>query len=375
MQKCQNCNSEVQAPHSFCGYCGASVDIQQQAMSTLSTALTPGDQSDGRKVEEKKSDSAYLRGLTPPKDEQMVTPQTPSPGVGQIAYPGAAQTPGLGAGQIAYPGAAQTPGLGAGQIAYPGAAQAPGLGAGQSPYSGIPQAPSSGLSQGVHPGMAQAPGLGMGQSPYSGIPQAPSSGLSHPAGSARKATSTIRKWVTTAITTVAIVAVGTAAVLMNTHNNVPAANATFQVKISVQGQYDANHGPFVNNNTLTVTEGKVCSPEANGQVQHITGPTTNGQSYTEDAKLSCTGTYQGGEITYIETYISAVFSLTDQGNKYTCQLLKPGPRQKLSGHYTTQGNFSGTITVNAFPQSAFSCTSNINYELFGGTGTWSGTIT
>lgn len=162
---------------------------------------------------------------------------------------------------------------------------------------------------------------------------------------------------------------------MNTHNNTPADNANFQVKMSVQGQYDGNLGPFENNGTLIIKEGNVCSPQATGQVQRITGPVTNGQSYSEDATLSCNGTYKGGQITYVETYISAVFYITDRGQQYTCKLLRPGPRQELSGNYTPQGNFSGNITVFAFPQSAFACSSNASYAIIGGKGSWRGTIT
>ena len=126
-------------------------------------------------------------------------------------------------------------------------------------------------------------------------------------------------------------------------------------------------------------EGSVCKARDDGQAQTYNGTTTGGLSDTQVATFSCSGTYKSGQISYTETLLSDVVTVSYQGDSYVCRLLTPGVDEQLTGSYTTSGSFSGTITYSSFPQSDFSCTtgqlSYFNFSLAGGNGTWSATDT
>lgn len=165
----------------------------------------------------------------------------------------------------------------------------------------------------------------------------------------------------------------------------PPDDASFQVNIQYQGQYDQDGGPFSGTDTEIVTGrpdpagGRVCQPADDGQPHTYTSRTLNtGLPETQTIVYSCSGTYKGGKLTLTETLISDTVQLTDQGAQITCRLLKSGVDEQLTGSYTAQGTFSGTLTFIGFPRTDFSCTTGpfayFYFFLYGGTGTWTGTL-
>lgn len=161
-------------------------------------------------------------------------------------------------------------------------------------------------------------------------------------------------------------------------NGAPPDDASFTLTNTINGQYDGTNDPLSSTETLQISGGNVCKERDNGQQQHLSSLTANnGLPFSEDLTLSCSGTYKSGQISYTETLLTAVMTLTDQGNSYVCHLLTPGIEEQLSGSYTTSGGFSGTVTSSSFPQSDFSCTSGklayFNFSTYGGSGTWHGT--
>lgn len=165
----------------------------------------------------------------------------------------------------------------------------------------------------------------------------------------------------------------------------PPDDASFRVNIQFQGQYDQGGGPFHGSDTEIVTGrpdpagGRVCQLEDDGQPHTYTSHTLNtGLPETQTVVYSCSGTYKAGTLTLTETLVSDTIQLTDQGSKITCHLLTPGVDERLTGSYTAQGTFSGTLTLVDFPRTDFSCTtgpfSSFYFFLYGGTGTWTGTL-
>ncbi len=165
----------------------------------------------------------------------------------------------------------------------------------------------------------------------------------------------------------------------------PPDDASFQVSIQYHGQYDQGGGSFSGTDTEIVTGrpdpagGRVCQPEDDGQPHTYTSHTLNtGLPETQTIVYSCSGTYKGGKLTLTETLISDTVQLTDQGAQITCHLLHPGVDEQLTGSYTQQGTFSGTLTFIGFPRTDFSCTTgpfaSFYFFLYSGTGTWTGTV-
>ena len=165
----------------------------------------------------------------------------------------------------------------------------------------------------------------------------------------------------------------------------PPDDASFRVNIQYQGQYDQGGGPFSGTDTEIVTGrpdpagGRVCQPEDDGQPHTYSSHTLNtGIPTTQTIVYSCSGTYKRGALTLTETLISDTVQLNDNGAQITCHLLNPGVDEQLTGSYTAQGTFSGTLTLLDFPRTDFSCTtgpfSSFYFFLYGGSGTWTGTV-
>jgi hypothetical protein len=158
----------------------------------------------------------------------------------------------------------------------------------------------------------------------------------------------------------------------------PPDNASFTVNASEQGQLDQGFGSFKYNETLIVTGhpngGSVCGESDTGTAKHYDNLTAvDGTSYSADIATSCSGTYKGGHITYTETILSWVGTFNFSTGPDVCTLIAPGIDEQLSGSFTAQGVFSGTVQDNSFPQSDFSCKNGANNALIGGNGTWTGT--
>ena len=122
--------------------------------------------------------------------------------------------------------------------------------------------------------------------------------------------------------------------------------------------------------------GTVCQSEDNGQPHTYTGVTLDrGSPYRQTVTYSCTGTYKGRKLTLTETLLSAIVVFTSSNPLTTCTLNAPHVDEQLSGSYTDQHKFSGTVNFPQIPTTAFPCnTQGSSFFLFGGQGTWTGQI-
>ena len=104
--------------------------------------------------------------------------------------------------------------------------------------------------------------------------------------------------------------------------------------------------------------GTVCQLEDNGQPIVTTGFTSNTHTpFRETSTYSCAGSYKGGKLTLTETFTSDVVVYSEpNGTIVTCTLNKP-PQigEQVSGSYTGNNTFSGTITYLAIPDSDYTC--------------------
>ena len=153
----------------------------------------------------------------------------------------------------------------------------------------------------------------------------------------------------------------------------PPDDASFKVIAQIQRQAIAGN-PYSTQETEFVTGhpdpmgGNVCQPEDNGQPIVTTGVTSNTPiPFRNTYTFSCAGSYKGGKLTLTETLRSEVrvYSLPD-GTTTTCTLNSPQPvtDEQLSGSYTGNNTFSGTITYPAIPDSDYSCNGDGSYTFY-----------
>ncbi len=148
-------------------------------------------------------------------------------------------------------------------------------------------------------------------------------------------------------------------------NGAPPDDASFTVNIALQG---AAFWYFPD--TLKVVGqpdpagGTVCQDRDHGGTSSQDGPVIdentgqpNGVTYHETITFSCTGSYKGGKLTYVETAVSDTFTLS---NGVICQGNVPRTVQSLDGTFTNATEISGTWKADAL---ALSCTQN--YVLHG----------
>jgi hypothetical protein len=87
--------------------------------------------------------------------------------------------------------------------------------------------------------------------------------------------------------------------------------------------------------------GTVCQSNDDGQTHTDTGSISSGVTYREIYILSCSGTYKGGKLSYIET---ATSDKVDLSNGLSCVARTPYVYQHLVGAFTSQNTISGTFT-------------------------------
>jgi pSer/pThr/pTyr-binding forkhead associated (FHA) protein len=134
-------------------------------------------------------------------------------------------------------------------------------------------------------------------------------------------------------------------------NGAPPDDMSFTLKANVQVQ-DAGTGQQSRSitETLIVTGkpdpsgGTVCQSVDDGQPHNYIGNTGNGITYRETYVWSCSGTYKGGKLTYIETTTS---DKVDFSNGLSCQAHTPYVFQHLEGTFTSQNTISGTLTTDS----------------------------
>ncbi len=162
----------------------------------------------------------------------------------------------------------------------------------------------------------------------------------------------------------------------------PPDDASFTLNLTIHSQTDTTGQQSTNQATLIVTGhpdpsgGTVCKSRDNGQPQEVTSVTIDtGQPFKETYTLSCSGSYKGGKITFMETLTSDIIVFTSSNRPTTCTLNGPHVDEQLSGSYTDQHVFSGTISYPEIPTSAYSCnTSGSYFFYYAGHGTWTGQV-
>jgi hypothetical protein len=153
-------------------------------------------------------------------------------------------------------------------------------------------------------------------------------------------------------------------------NGAPPDDASFKVIAQLQRQAIAGD-PYSTQEIEIVTGhpdpqgGTVCQPEDSGQPIVITGMSAPAPiPWQETVTLSCSGSYKGGQLSLTETLRSDVtaYSLPD-GTTTTCALNSSQPPidEQVSGSYTGNNVFSGTITYPAIPDSDYSCNGDGSY--------------
>jgi hypothetical protein len=149
----------------------------------------------------------------------------------------------------------------------------------------------------------------------------------------------------------------------------PTDSATFQLQVTIQSK-DATTGEQQSQqqSTLAITgpDGKVCDPK-NDTGQPIT-QTGSGISVTY--VTTCSGTYKGGKISYIETLTRESFVLTSDNVTCTATNL-PATFEQLAGAFTDASNASGTYQA---ANITYSCSNGQTTESDPATGTWTGTL-
>jgi len=160
----------------------------------------------------------------------------------------------------------------------------------------------------------------------------------------------------------------------------PPDDASFQVIAQIQGG-QATETEIVTGHP-DPRGGTVCQADDNGQPVVTTNVTTGAAALPAQRTrtLSCAGNYKGGTLSFTETLLSdvRVFSLPD-GTTTTCTLKSPQTDEQLSGSYTGNTTFSGTITYPTIPDSNYSCQGDGSYTFYnfytGSQVNWTGQVT
>ncbi len=163
-------------------------------------------------------------------------------------------------------------------------------------------------------------------------------------------------------------------------NGAPPDDATFTISLSAKGTYVLGNQPFNNTETLNITGhpdpkgGTVCQDADNGQSITTHSVTLDTHTpFTETYSLTCQGSYKSGKVTYTETLVTDVITYTTAGS--SCTLASPQVNQQITGSFTSQHSFTGTLVYGRVPQSDFHCTNPNSYFYYsGGHGTWTGTV-
>jgi len=147
---------------------------------------------------------------------------------------------------------------------------------------------------------------------------------------------------------------------------------SFTLAVNEQVQ-DAGTGQQMWSGTVTLqvagkpgaSGGTVCQAADNGQPQTYTGSSNNGLTYRETVISSCSGTYKGGKVSYIET---ATTDKIDYSNGVSCVEHMPYVFEHLEGTFTSQNSTSGTLSTDSI---TMDCNHGIGSLQFNaGKGSW-----
>jgi len=130
-------------------------------------------------------------------------------------------------------------------------------------------------------------------------------------------------------------------------NGAPADDTSFTLSVTLHLHFVETGGSTSFTETLIITArpdksgGTVCETIDHGQPQTYHGDAGNGRTYTETATYSCSGTYQGGKLSYTETDTS---DKTDLSDGVSCVMHTPSVVQHLEGTFTAPNSISGTVS-------------------------------
>jgi hypothetical protein len=162
----------------------------------------------------------------------------------------------------------------------------------------------------------------------------------------------------------------------------PPDDASFHVNANISAQFGSS-APFTTQQTVIITGhpdpmgGSVCEGTDNGQPNMYTSSTFDtSTAYQETAVYSCTGTYKAGKFTYTQMLVSDVIKYYLATPVVTCTLTSAQPNMELSGSYTSNNTFSGTISYPAISQTVYHCdATGADFFHRAGQGTWTGSVT
>jgi hypothetical protein len=131
-------------------------------------------------------------------------------------------------------------------------------------------------------------------------------------------------------------------------NGAPPDDMSFTLNANLQVQ-DAGTGKQFGSTTETLiitgkpdpSGGTVCQSIDDGQPHTYNGNTGNGITYRETYVWSCSGTYKGGKLSYIETATSDKVGFS---NGLSCVAHTPYVFEHLEGTFTSQNTISGTLS-------------------------------
>lgn len=159
-------------------------------------------------------------------------------------------------------------------------------------------------------------------------------------------------------------------------NGAPADNATFTLTVTVLAHTSQGKQltPFTLYLTITghpdPAGGVPCNTAYdNGQPHTYIGKEMNGKTYTDTETFSCTGSYQGGKLVYIEMLTSehAIFANGDVCGTPHFSI----PIVRMEGAFTTSTTATGTYSTYHL---LFTCTSGDTWEYTPISGTWTGSL-
>jgi hypothetical protein len=145
-------------------------------------------------------------------------------------------------------------------------------------------------------------------------------------------------------------------------------DATIQIQDTATGQV------FGVKETLTITGGadpnggKVCGSTDDGQPHTDTQSLTNGVTVHETITLTCSGTYKGGKLTYIE---KATSDKIEYSNGLTCTAQAPFVLEHLEGTFSDHTTIKGTFSSDP---PTFNCNKGGARTYNARTGTWTGQL-
>src|SRR6266699_5277532 len=158
-------------------------------------------------------------------------------------------------------------------------------------------------------------------------------------------------------------------------NGAPADDKSFDLDVSVQNQ-DAATGKHGSYTALLVVTGRpdpaggtVCQFEDNGQPQTYNGDAGNGITYIETTTSTCSGTYKGGKLSYIETGTS---DKVDYSDGVSCITHQPYVAQHLEGTFNAPNSISGNFTEDSATAYCNQGAGIIHRDAL--TGTWTGQL-